>query len=110
MTYPESRIHNESECMQDESQSFVFFETPESLILFETPATVSASTFTKRLKMMAAGVVIAGLAVAIFSADSQVEPETTRWHRISQAVEGCSNFDPGTAAEVHCRVEAANTP
>jgi hypothetical protein len=98
--------------MQDESQPFVFFETPESLVLFETPAvTLSAPRFVRRLKMMSAGVVIAGLAaIAISSADSPGEPETTRWQRITEATEGCSTLEPGTAAEIQCRVEAGNTP
>jgi hypothetical protein len=96
--------------MQDKSQSFAFFETPESLVLFERPATKSASRLAKRLKAAFAGVFIAGFAIAVFSADSPVESETTRWQRVSEAAENCSNLDPGSAAHIHCRVEAANTP
>ena len=98
--------------MRDESQSFVFFETPGSLILLETPAVAaSPARLVMRLKMIAAAVVVAALAgVAVSSADSSVEPETTQWQRVAVALEACSSLDPGTPADIHCGIEAANTP
>ena len=82
--------------MRDESQSFVFFETPRSLVLFETPSvTLSAPRFVRRLKMMIAGVVIAGLAtVAISSADPPLEPEIARWQRVTEVAEGWAPSSP----------------
>jgi hypothetical protein len=98
--------------MQNASRSSAFVETPESFVFLETPAVALApSTSVRRLKMMIAGVVIAGLAAAAISgADSPVESETTRWQRVTEAAVACSNLDPGTAAEIQCRVEAGTTP
>ncbi len=97
--------------MRDDSP-FTLFETPGTLVLFETRRKkTSASKVVRRLKMMTAALVVAGLAaVAFLGTGPPVEPDSTRWQRITEAAAGCDHLDSATGAEIQCRAQAGSTP